>query len=176
MKRAMKINKRTCLSTAVALTIATACVSQRREQLDQWQQGNGTFEVRVTELNESTQWGPSQFCYHFETAVTNKSAWNEITTVCTDDDIEIPKGQVRFVNERIGYLFMVRKYAVTTDGGNSWQVWDVDQGAPDRQYRNERFIKEVKISADGSGTTWESFQRQLQTARPRCLASRLWSE
>jgi len=61
------------------------------------------------------------------------------------------KVQVRFINDRVGYVFMLGKYAVTADGGDSWQVWDSDQNGLNR-YPNERFIKQVNVNSDGSGT------------------------
>jgi len=61
------------------------------------------------------------------------------------------KVQVRFINDRVGYVFMLGKYAVTADGGDSWQVWDSDQNGLNR-YPNERFIKQVNLNTDGRGT------------------------
>ena len=55
-----------------------------------------------------------------------------------------------FVGEQVGYLFMGWVYAVTTDGGRTWSVWDASKELP--QWRtNYRLIEDVTLGADGTG-------------------------
>ena len=148
-------NQRMCLVNVawVVSLLITGCVTQRGDRVIRaWETANKTFKIRVNEYDEQRSIVLPHYYYRFEGAGIESNGWQEIMTVRTDEDIEIPKDQVRFVNDRVGYLFMLGKYAVTTDSGNSWQVWDSDQSAPNHRYPNERFIKEVNVNSDGNGT------------------------
>lgn len=68
-----------------------------------------------------------------------------------DDPVPIPREQVRFVNDRIGYVFMGWMYAATTDGGRSWSVWDARKDLPDWSCCNYRLIQDVRMQLDGVG-------------------------
>jgi hypothetical protein len=75
----------------------------------------------------------------------------EIMTLRHDDQVPIPVNQIEFVNERIGFVFMGWKYAVTTDGGDTWSVWDAKRDLPDWQCCNYGLISAVKVTTDGTG-------------------------
>jgi hypothetical protein len=68
-----------------------------------------------------------------------------------DDDPPIPRDNVRFVSDQIGYIFMGSMYAVTTDAGRIWSVWDATKDAPDGSGYQYGFIKDVQLSPDGNG-------------------------
>jgi len=68
-----------------------------------------------------------------------------------DDPDPIPRDQIRFVNESIGNAFMGWMYAVTTDKGASWSVWDAQQDLPKWQCCNYRLVGDVKLEVDGTG-------------------------
>lgn len=70
----------------------------------------------------------------------------------TDDDTTIPRNQVRVVSEEAAYIFMEDKYAVTTNGGASWHVWNVKDGVSKIEYPGQFFITEVAVNPDGTGT------------------------
>lgn len=119
--------------------------------LEKWQTENKTFKVRVISYEEKGA-NVNGAYYVFESVAGNSNAWREIVTFRHDDQPKIPADQVRFVNDQIGYLFMGWTYAVTTDSGVSWSVWDATKDLPMWQCCNYRLIRDVQLSADGKGT------------------------
>jgi hypothetical protein len=83
---------------------------------------------------------------------TGSDAWRDITTFRHDDAVPIPRDQIRFVNNRVAFVFMGWIYAVTTDGGATWSVWDAGNDLPNWQCCNYRLITDVKLNVDGTGT------------------------
>ena len=87
--------------------------------------------------------------YRFEAAPAG-SGWRDIMDFRHDDPVGIPKENVRFVSDHIAYVFMGWKYAVTTDGGQTWSVWDGTKKL--RAYCCDfDAIRAVTIAQDGSG-------------------------
>ena len=141
-----------CFLCAV-IVVANSCVLRRGDQVIRtWETANHTFRVRVREYNERGPIVLPHYYYTFEATQAGSGDWHEIATVRTDEDLEIPREQIRFISDRTGYLFILGKYAVTTDGSYSWQVWDADEGVPKQQDPSQRFIRDVNINPDGSGT------------------------
>lgn len=68
-----------------------------------------------------------------------------------DDRVGIPKDQVRFVSNKIGYVYMGWMYAVTKDAGASWSVWDAKKDLANWQCCNYGLIRDVSIGFDGTG-------------------------
>lgn len=68
-----------------------------------------------------------------------------------DDRPALPTHQIRFVNESVGFAFMGWMYAVTTDGGKIWSVWDATKDVPDWQWSKYGTISEVRVEPDGAG-------------------------
>jgi hypothetical protein len=141
----------TFLSIYLTALLAFGCSPQEKPVLDRWQTGNAVFEIRVTEYEEK-HFPLSKFCYVFEANRRGSTDWREILTVRTDDDIEIPRKQVRFLNDRAAYVFMTNKYAITTNGGDSWSVWEADKATANVNYPGQAFIEDVNVNLDGSGT------------------------
>lgn len=142
--------------TLVAVAFAGGCAFADRAQgrgaiLEKWQTENRTINIRVTSYAE-TGANVNGAYYQFESAAPRSNDWREIVTFRHDDQPEIPRDQVRFVNDRIGYLFMGWVYAVTTDGGVTWSLWDAKRDLPTWVCCNYRLIRDVKISEDGNGS------------------------
>ena len=138
------------LTICVTALLAFGCTSQEKPILDRWQTGNAVFEIRVTEYEEK-HFPLSKFRYAFEANRRGSTDWREIMTARTDDDIPIPREQVRFLGDRAAYVFMTSKYAITTNGGDSWSVWEANEATVNLQYPGQAFIKEVNVKPDGSG-------------------------
>jgi len=119
--------------------------------LEKWQTENKAFKVRVISYAEKGA-NVNGAYYVFESTAGSSNAWREIVTFRHDDQPKIPADQVRFVNDQIGYLFMGWTYAVTTDSGVSWSVWDATKDLSNWQCCNYRLIRDVQLSADGAGT------------------------
>lgn len=141
----------TFLGICVIALLALGCGSQERPILDRWQTGNAVFEIRVTEYEEK-HLVLSKFHYVFEVKRRGTNDWHEIMTARNDDDIPIPREQVRFLSDRVAYVFMTTKYSITTNGGDLWAVWEADETTANLQYPGQAFIKDVNMKPDGTGT------------------------
>jgi hypothetical protein len=127
------------------------CRSQKQPIIDNWQTSNSTFTIRVRESQEK-QFPLTKFCYTFESSSDDSSDWHQVIKSCTNDDIAIPRDWIQFVSDQTAYIFMMDKYAVTTNGGNSWFVWEANQAKINTERPGSWFIKEVRVISDGSGT------------------------
>ena len=79
------------------------------------------------------------------------ASWEGIMTVQRDGPLNIPREQVRLLNDRIVYCFMGSQYAVTTDGAKSWFVWDAERDLAGCEGCRNSVIDEVQVSPDGGG-------------------------
>jgi len=138
-----------------AALAASNCVILKRPYrsatpFETWIGENKTFRVRVSAYEEKE--APVTGAYYlFESTSANSTNWHEIMTLRHDDQPAIPKNQIRFLNDRIGYVFMEWMYAVTTDGGNTWSVWNAIKDVPDWQWSKYGVISDVRIEPDGTG-------------------------
>jgi hypothetical protein len=136
----------------LASTLSLSCVILTRPHrstapLETWLRENKAFRIRVTSYEEEDA-NVSGTYYVFESTSKGSAAWHEIMTLRHDDRPDLPKNQIRFLNE---YLFMEWMYVVTTDGGNSWSVWDATRDVPDWEWSKNGIIRDVRIEPDGSG-------------------------
>lgn len=126
--------------------------AQRRgEIIEKWQTENKKFKIRVTAYEEKGA-NVNGAYYVFESGRVGTSAWHEILTFRHDDQPKIPTSQVRFVDDQLGYFFMGWVYAVTTDGGITWSVWDAAKDLSNWQCCNYQLIQNAEISQDGTGS------------------------
>ena len=110
---------------------------------------SGEHRVVVTAYAEKNSFVPGAY-YVFE-AVDDSGNKREIMTFRHDDPVPISKSGVVFLNNDIIYVFMGWMYAVTTDGGLSWQVWSADKDLPGWECCNYELIQNVRIAPDGTG-------------------------
>lgn len=143
-------------SLPVFFTLAYGCgffadgVQRRGSIIETWQTENKTFKVRVTSFEEEGSVVNGAY-YMFESTSGDSNDWREIVIFRHDDQPKIPANQVRFVNDQVGYLFMGWIYAVTTDGGASWSVWDAKNDLSNWQCCDYGLIRDVSIGEDGVG-------------------------
>ena len=124
--------------------------SRNGKILDKWETRNNSFRVRVISYAEKRGFVPGAY-YVFESSPVMSDQWREIMTFRHDDPVPIPRNQVRFVSEQVGYIFMGWMFAVTTNGGSDWSVWHADIDLPGWECCNYKLIKSVTILSDGSG-------------------------
>ena len=117
-----------------------------------WETTNGSVKIRVDRHNEENGGFVPGAYYVFRSAPVGSDAWRDIITFRHDDPVPIPREQVRFVNDRVALVFMGWMYAVTTDGGSTWSVWDAGNNLPNWLCCNYRLITDVQLNADGTGT------------------------
>lgn len=110
----------------------------------------GGIRVRIDAHHEVGFWIPGQY-YVFATRLAGSSQWREIMTFRHDDPVPIPKNNVRFVSDQTAFVFMGWMYAVTTDGGATWTVWDAEADLPNWVCCNYGLIADARIAPDGTG-------------------------
>jgi hypothetical protein len=147
--------KRIVPAIIVVLAIGVFALSFFRpsmgQRIDSWVTSNKTFQVRIDQHSERFQIPVAGAYYVFRSAPAGSDRWIEVMTFRHDDPVAIPKTQVRFLNERIGYVFMGWSYSVTTDGGASWRSWSADKDLPNWQCCNYGLIKDVRLEENGKG-------------------------
>lgn len=119
--------------------------------LEQWETTNGAFKIRIRRRPELMNFLP-RYYYDFESQVGGENRWRSITTLLLDDPVPVPRNQVRFVNDDIGYLFMSSVYAVSIDGGKQWSVFNVRTDPPLGTNDSYLTIRDVQMESNGSGT------------------------
>lgn len=134
--------------------------SRRGEVAESWITTNNTFKIRVDKHSEKNGGFVAGAYYVFQSAKEGQENWTEIIVSRHDDPIDIPRQQVRFVKDQVGYLFMNYKFAVTTDAGTTWFTWDAVKDLSD--WKSSRAtIKEVHIELNGAGVMeFNSFTNQ----------------
>jgi|CXWL01.1.fsa_nt_gi hypothetical protein len=120
--------------------------------VERWETTNGVFKIRVDQRAEDLWFFGLPGAYYVFQSSRDGSQWREIMTVRHDDPIPIPRENVRIVNDHVAYMFMGWTYAVTTDAGTNWSVWKGQSDLPCPPYCAHRYIKDVTIALDGTGT------------------------
>lgn len=143
------------LFSAIITLGGGACLIRGREGkvAERWQSGNNAaFKIRILKYLERGDPSIPGAYYVFQSAPVKSEEWTDIMTFRHDDPVSIPQNQVRFVNDRIGYVFMGWKYAVTTDGGATWTVWDAYENMPEWKCCHYKLIEDVRVEANGNGS------------------------
>lgn len=131
---------------------------------EQWETKSGAFKIRVTSHVEKglLLTIPGMF-FVFESTPVGSDTWREVMTFRHDDQGQIPRQQVRFVSDQVGYVFMGWMYAATTNGGASWFIWDGEKDSPFKECCGYGFIKDVQVAPNGTGTMTVKPVTQKQT-------------
>ncbi len=121
-----------------------------------WQ---GIFDVRIQRIPEScaTFAAVAGANYVISSRRGTFEDWKQIASIHYDDPIDIPNDAVVIVSEYVAFAFLVDKYVITTDSGDTWSIWGVQTDLPDwkrpsDQYFNWAKIDRVEMKQDGSGT------------------------
>ncbi|MBL8191984.1 MAG: hypothetical protein JNK38_28495 [Acidobacteria bacterium] len=139
-----------CLVAITLVVSVFSPLSSLGEVKERWEVTGNAFRLRVIKYAERSFRLVGGAYYVFEIAAAGSGRWTEIMTVRHDDPDPIPREQVRIVNDQVGYVFMLSKYAATMDAGATWFIWDAEKDFPDWQ-SNPVIIKEVRLAPDGTG-------------------------
>jgi hypothetical protein len=118
---------------------------------ESWEQSNQTFKLRVDRHAEENSVVGGAY-YVFRSAPSGSDTWRDIMTFRHDDPNPIPRDQVQFLNDRVGYVFMGWMYAVTTDSGASWSIWNAEKDLHQWLCCNYGLIVSINLQLDGTGT------------------------
>ena len=110
---------------------------------------NDNFRIRVQMFPEEGAGFVLGGYYVFQSADTDSDNWIDIVTYKQDDPNPIPCDHVRFLGDKTAYVFMGQMFAVTSNGGGAWKVWDV---ANDPAWRDRAWIENIELSESGVGT------------------------
>jgi hypothetical protein len=144
------------IAIIMGIIIANGCEIFRSSTIgkrtDSWEIENSTFRIRVDKHAEEHGGFNAGAYFIFQSASKDQGNWLRIMVFRHDDPEEpIPQGQVRFVDERIGYVYMGWMYAVTTDRGKTWSVWNAENDLPNWQCCNYNLIQDVSLNPNGMG-------------------------
>lgn len=110
-----------------------------------------TLTVRISAYPEKNGGFVAGAYYRFESRSRDRKDWVTVMQFRHDDPIPIPKENAKFLNSEAAFLFMGWKYAVTTDGGKHWRVWNAEKDLAGWQCCNYGLIKQVELSQNGNG-------------------------
>ncbi len=88
--------------------------------------------------------------YVFQSADMDSDNWTDIVTYKQDDPDPIACDRIRFLGDKAAYVFMGQMFAVTSNGGGAWKVWDIAKD-PAWQDRSAG-IEGIQLSEGGIGT------------------------
>jgi hypothetical protein len=134
----------------VIFCICCGC-SSKGNAIETWETGNQVFHVRVVAYSERGTGFVPGARYVFTSKSHDTARWHEFMTFKHDDPVPIPREQIRFVTGRIGFVFMGWMYAVTTDGGQYWSVWDARSDLANWECCNYGLINAVTLQSNGTG-------------------------
>lgn len=128
------------------------CPSFQRKADESYEITNHVFKVRISAYREKDVFSVlAGRYYEFQSSSVVSPHWKTIMTFRHDDPVPIPREQVRFVNDQICYVYMGWVYAVTTNGGDTWSVWNAEKDLPNWECCNYSLIRDVSLNSQGIG-------------------------
>lgn len=133
----------------------TSCRSKQILESQLFQ--NSSFGIRVTSYKERNLFPVlAGAWYVFESTTPEINNWNEFMEFRQDDPVGFNSDSVKFLNSQVAYVYIGWKFAVTTNAGKNWIVWDGSlKDLPGRI--NYRLIDSVSILEDGTGEMYLKF-------------------
>lgn len=148
LKRILPISIVLLASLIVFWRYQNICI-QNTDQTYQngWQ---GVFDVKVERRLEKCSFVPGAY-YIFSSRQENSNNWREIMTFRHDDPIDVSDENIHIINDKIAFVFMGWKAAVTSDGGKNWNLWNAEKDIQNWQCCNYGMIEKLRISENGEG-------------------------
>ena len=124
----------------------------KAEIVETWQTQNTPFRIRIDKHIERgglmAALNGAYYVFQSESG-NNSNQWREVMTIRNDDPNDIPREQVRFSGDKVGYFFMGNDYAITNDAGESWRIFKVCEFLSSSEQCSG--ITDLQITADGKG-------------------------
>lgn len=131
------------------------------EYLATFEKANNAFAIRTLVFREKAFWGggmPLGAHYIFETKGQDDEEWRQFMAFRHDNPDPIDEDRskfvgdrVEFVSDRIAFVYVGWMYAVTTDAGRSWALWDgIDYRFPKGRMGYDG-IQGIKLLTNGVG-------------------------
>lgn len=124
----------------------------KAEVVETWETQNTPFRIRIDKHIErggfAAALNGAYYVFQSESG-KNSNQWREVMMLRHDDPNDIPREQVRFAGDKVGYFFMNSDYAVTSDAGESWRIFKICEFLPSEDQCSG--ITDLRIDADGTG-------------------------
>jgi photosystem II stability/assembly factor-like uncharacterized protein len=120
---------------------------RRGNPIESYEATNNHFKIKITAYVEEGVYLLGTY-YRYSSSKANEDDWQEFMVFRHDDRPEVPRDQVRFVNDRVGYVFIGGQFAASTDAGETWNIWDAKRVLVNKKYGP---IKDVEMTGDGRG-------------------------
>jgi hypothetical protein len=120
---------------------------RRGNPLDSWQTTNNHFKIKITAYDEEGAYLSGTY-YGFSSSKADEDEWQEFLVIRHDDRPDVSRDQIRFVNDRVGYVFIGGQFAASTDAGATWSIWDAKTELVNKKYGP---IKDVQMTEEGMG-------------------------
>jgi hypothetical protein len=78
---------------------------KRGSAYESWEASNNIFKVKITAYHETGVILPGAY-FACQAAPVDSDDWTEFASFRVDDPISIPRDRLRFVSDRVGYIFM----------------------------------------------------------------------
>lgn len=109
------------------------------------------FTMRISAFPEEGVAFVAGAYYRFESLPSDSKDWVIAMEFRHDDPVPIPRENVRFMPPKSAFVFMGWKYAVTTDGGKHWRLWNAETDLAGWRCCNYGLIQQVELEPSGAG-------------------------
>ena len=139
-------------SSEVRIVIVRGTMRFRKKNIkDAYEASNTNIKIRILSY-EMEGVSPKGFYYTFECDSKGLNDWQGFLTFRQDNYISPPQNQIHIVNDKIAYVYMGWLYAITVNGGETWEYWNAEDDLPSWKCCDSKLIQNVQVIADGSGT------------------------
>lgn len=140
------------LLAIVLLSVGCKPSFKSKDVLATEEKENATFGLKITAYRERRDFAQvaAGAYYVFAAKKREERDWRQFMVIKNDDPIPIAKSSIVLVSERAGYVFMLEKFAVTTDAGETWSLWDFSKVQSLKDDISCR-MQSVRIVEDGTG-------------------------
>lgn len=125
----------------------------KAEVVETWETQDSPIRIRVDKHIERGGFvqalNGAYYVFHSESG-KGSNQWRQVAEIRLDDPNDIPRDQVRFAGDSVGYFFIGNDYAVTNDAGESWRISKICQYL--RADEPCAGIKDLLIFSNGMGT------------------------
>jgi hypothetical protein len=126
--------------------------THRGELLEEYLAEGPRLKLRVRAYREEGALLPvAGAFYDLECQPARVRDWIQVLTFRHDDQVPIPRQQLRFIGDDVAYFFLGWVVAITPDAGVSWNVWDATKRLTGRNVSNYQLVKDVELDSAGRG-------------------------
>ena len=136
------------IAPVLTMLLAVGCGSGRVEQCV-----DGSTAAIGLRVLERESFGFSSW-YIIEARSPASNEWRTVARFHTEDRYKIPTDAVTVANGQLAYVVLYPIFAVTSDGGKTWDTWDSCRDGPSRGFSNQWYMTRAELRPDGSGSLY----------------------